>query len=73
MNQRQEEAKEEMQDAGQLTIDKLRGMRRECQTKNISEGATGCGDARTLPASLVCGARSQRSFPQSTTSTEACG
>jgi hypothetical protein len=59
--------------AGQLTNDKLKGLRRECQMKKISEGATGCGDERTLPASLVCGVRSQRSFPHITTSTEACG
>jgi len=58
--------------AGQLTNDILKGLRRECQMK-ISEGAIGCGDERTLPASLVCGARSQTSFPHMTTSTEACG
>jgi hypothetical protein len=68
MNNRQEGAKEE-----HLTNDKLKGLRRECQMKKISEGATGYGDAKTLPASLVCGARPQRSCPHSTISTEACG
>jgi len=62
-----------MQDVGHLTNDKLKGLRRECQMKKISEGTTGYGDARTLPASLVCGAISQRSCPHSTISTEACG
>jgi hypothetical protein len=73
MNQQQEGAKEETQHVVHLTNDILKGLRMECQIKKISEEATGNGDVRTLPASLVCGARSQRSCPHSTISTEASG
>jgi hypothetical protein len=73
MNQQQEGAKEETQHVVHLTNGKLKGLRRKCQMKKISEEATGNGDARTLPASLVYEARSQRSCPHSTITQRSVG